>query len=266
MRPFADIKRVWACGMRYLLHDIDDTITTEGKLLPQAYEALWRLREAGVRVTPVTGRPAGWCDMIIRQWPVDAVIGENGAFVYYQAKDGQPALFTHPSVASPQLHEKLAQVRDACLEAVPGCRVAKDQFSRRYDLAIDFCEDPPRLDLAAAQRIRDVAVSMGAQAKISSIHVNIWFGDYDKLAMAKLFFEKVWHVPDLFQAGIFFGDSPNDEPMFGAFPVSCAVANIAPFVDSMQKLPTFVTALPGGLGFAEAVDRLLALRAEPIGS
>ncbi len=246
--------------MRYLLHDIDDTITDDGKLLPQAYEALWRAREAGLRVVPVTGRPAGWCDMIVRQWPVDAVIGENGALVYYSDAKGAPQAFTHPSVASARVRAALEEVRNACLEGVPGCRVARDQFARQYDLAIDFCEDEPRLGLEEAERIRDIALRYGAQAKVSSIHVNIWFGAYDKLSMAKLFFEQVWRAQDLFQSGIFFGDSPNDEPIFAAFPVSCGVANIRPFVPTMTHLPAYVTEQPGGRGFAEAVSALLAMR------
>lgn len=262
MRPFSELNKVWARGLRYVLHDVDDTITNEGKLLPEAFAALWRLREAGIRVIPVTGRPAGWCDMMIRQWPVDAVIGENGALVYYQSEEGKPKLFIHPSVAPEKVHAQLQAVGQACLAGVPGCRVAMDQFSRRFDLAIDFCEDEPKLGLAEAQRIRDIALGMGAQAKISSIHVNIWFGQYDKLAMAKLFFEEIWGVHDLFQAGIFFGDSPNDEPMFSAFPIGCGVANIEPFLENMEHRPGFVTQLPGGEGFAEAVRVLLALREE----
>lgn len=260
MKPIKELPESWAKGLKYLLHDIDDTITGGGKLPPEAYAALWRLHDAGIRVIPVTGRPAGWCDLIVRQWPVDAVIGENGAFVCYPDEGGTPRMFVHPSVASPEAREKLNAVRDACLESVPGCRVAKDQFARLYDLAIDFCEDPPRLGLEEARRIRRIAEGMGARAKISSIHVNIWYGDYDKLAMAKLFFEEVWGMADLPQAGLFMGDSPNDEPMFAAFPASCGVANVRAFADTMSYLPAYVTMGEGGTGFAEAIDCILALR------
>ncbi|MCL2812203.1 MAG: HAD-IIB family hydrolase [Clostridia bacterium] len=260
MRPIHKLPQTCARGLKYLLHDIDDTITNDGKLLPWAYAALWKLRGAGIRVIPVTGRPAGWCDLIIRQWPVDAVIGENGAFVYYLDTNNEPKVFIHPSAVSTQT--QLNAVRDACLAGVPGCRVAKDQFARLYDLAIDFCEDPPRLGLREAGRIRDIAEEMGARAKISSIHVNIWFGEYDKLAMAKLFFEQVWGKIDMLEAGLFIGDSPNDEPMFAAFPASCGVANIRAFADSMVHLPAYVTEGQGGAGFAEAVERILMLRGQ----
>ncbi len=260
MQPITRMQREWARGLKYVLHDIDDTITTEGKLPAASYQALWALHEAGIRVVPVTGRPAGWCDLILRQGPVDAVIGENGALVYYWEGKHQ-RVFTHPAVAGGEAKAKLDAIRAACLQGVPGCRVAKDQFARLYDLAIDFCEEPPVLPLSDAERIRDIAVGFGAQAKISSIHVNIWYGVYDKLSMAKLFFEQVWRETDLLERGVFFGDSPNDAPMFAAFPVSCAVANIAPFVPTIPHLPTFVTALSGGEGFAEAVAHILQLRA-----
>ena len=61
------------------LADIDDTISTSGRVTAEAYAAMERLRRAGLLVIPITGRPAGWCDHIARMWPVDAVVGENGA-------------------------------------------------------------------------------------------------------------------------------------------------------------------------------------------
>lgn len=260
MQPFTQFPARQARAVRYVLCDIDDTITTAGKLTSRAYGALWALHDAGIRVIPVTGRPAGWCDLIAREWPVYAVVGENGAFVY-RVEGGRRFTFTHPSVAGGDVQGRLAAVRDACLAAVPGCRVAGDQFARIYDLAIDFAEDEPRLGLAQARRIRDVCESMGARAKISSIHVNAWFGDYDKVGMARLFLESQAGEADPRGCTLFFGDSPNDEPMFAWFPLSCAVANIRPFAGEMAHLPAYVTGRESGEGFADAVDRLLALRA-----
>lgn len=260
MQPFASIDPQRAGKIRYVLCDIDDTITTNGKLPAESYSALWRLRETGYGVIPVTGRPAGWCDLIVRQWPVAAVVGENGAFVYY-FRDGHRLTFTHPTVAEGDIQGRLAAVRDACLAGVPGSQVSKDQFARIYDLAIDFNEDPPYLGLEAAEKIREIAVSMGAVAKVSSIHVNAWFGDYNKLDMTRLFMKEVMGEDDdaIREKVLFFGDSPNDEPMFAFFPNSCGVANVKPFVERMTHLPAFVTAEESGKGFAEAVERLLEI-------
>jgi hydroxymethylpyrimidine pyrophosphatase-like HAD family hydrolase len=75
MKPVSEMTAEEAGGIRYVLMDIDDTITREGKLLAVSYDALWKLKEAGLAVIPVTGRPAGWCDLIAREWPVDGVVG-----------------------------------------------------------------------------------------------------------------------------------------------------------------------------------------------
>lgn len=258
MRHVSEMTPMEAARIRAVLFDIDDTVTTAGKLTAEAYSAMWALAGAGLRLIPVTGRPAGWCDLIIREWPVCAVIGENGAFALYSLTGERPHTFLHPN-APADAQARLAAVREAVLAAVPGCRVARDQFCRKYDLAIDFCEDEPRLPLSAAEEIRRVCEAQGAHAKVSSIHVNAWFGDYDKRSMAELFFREVLRE-EPFAQSIFFGDSPNDAPMFEAFPLSCAVANIAPFAARMAHLPPYVTALPGGAGFAEAAAHILTQR------
>lgn len=263
MRKFDSITSEEASRIQYVLCDIDDTITTNGKLTAEAYSALWDLQKAGIRVIPVTGRPAGWCDLIVREWPVYAVIGENGAFVYY-LEEGHKRVFLHPSVARGDVQGRLEKVKQACLAGVPGCRVSADQFARIYDVAIDFNEEPPYLGLDAAEKIRDICVQMGAKAKVSSIHVNTWYGDYDKVSMAKLFLQTVAGEKEPRDCVLFFGDSPNDEPMFGYFPMSCAVANIAPFLEKLTAKPAFLAEEESGSGFAKCVQRLLNLRKNSI--
>lgn len=258
MRPFNEITAETVKKLRYVLCDIDDTITTNGKLPAASYSAMWKLHDSGISVIPVTGRPAGWCDLIVREWPVKAVVGENGAFVNY-FEDGQLKTFTHPTVAK-NPREKLAKVRDAALAAVPGCRVAKDQFSRIYDVAIDFREDPPYMSFEDAEKIKEVCESLGARAKVSSIHVNAWYGDYTKVEMTELFFKEVLKETDIREKVIFFGDSPNDEPMFKYFPQCCAVANIRQFLDKLEHKPAYIADKEGGEGFAESVDLILKLK------
>jgi len=258
MQPFETFNSQDKQAIQYVLFDIDDTITTAGKVTSDAYNALWTLYDAGYYTIPVTGRPAGWCDAIIRMWPVKAIIGENGAFVYYRIKS-QIQRFEHPSVASGDYRSKLNLIQNTVLEKVPDSRVAKDQFCRIYDLAIDFNEDPPYLGLEAAEQIRQICADMGAEAKVSSIHVNTWFGQYDKLSMALLFFKQVLNVSEPRKCTLFFGDSPNDEPMFRHFSYSCGVANIKPFAESMKHLPTYVTQSESGTGFAEAIRHFVQI-------
>lgn len=261
MRLIDELEPGDARAVRGVFMDIDGTLTDDGRLGAAAYGALWRLARAGLWVVPVTGRPAGWCDLIARQWPVDGVVGENGALAFWEI-DGVMKRTYHPDTGGEGTRRALEKVEEAILTEVPGSRVATDQPFRMFDLAIDFCEEPPDLGLAAAERIREIFIRHGAHAKISNIHVNGWFGDYDKLAMVRRFAVERWQIdidgePDRY---LFCGDSPNDEPMFAFFPNACAVANIAPFVESLTHLPRFVTAAPGGAGFAELVEVLLARR------
>ena len=260
MRSYREFPLSRASEIEFVLTDIDDTLTSGGKLPPEAYSALWKLKDAGFRVIPVTGRPAGWCDMIIRQWPVDAVIGENGAFVYYFDEE-QLKSFVHPSVADGESIVKLSEVYEAVKAELPLVRKAKDQFARIYDLAIDFNEDPPRLGYETALRIKEICEGFGAEAKISSIHVNTWFGNYSKRDMAVLFAEEHFGLSEaeFRHRAVFCGDSPNDEPMFEFLDDSFAVANILDFEDILLHKPAWVASSRGGAGFVEIAEKLLRM-------
>lgn len=257
MKPISTLTKENIAKIKYVLHDIDDTITNNGKLLPETYLSLWKLHKNGYKVIPVTGRSAGWCSLIIHQWPVDAVIGENGAFVYYKDSDAIKTFTSHLVVE--QSSEKLKQLGQMCMDQVTGCNLAPDQFSRKYDLAVDFSEHVPDLGMENAVKIKNICESYGATAKISSIHVNAWFGNYDKVSTAIAFLQNIYNEDDTKNTVIFFGDSPNDEPMFKTFPISCAVANIMTFKDSLTYLPTYVTKEKGGYGFVKAIEHILSL-------
>ena len=264
LRPFENFPRETALAVHTVLTDIDDTLSLHGRLPATAYGALERLQAAGLRVIPVTGRPAGWCDHIARFWPVDGVIGENGAFYMWHDASARVLRSRHWLTPEQQAlaHQRLAQVQARILAEVPGCAVASDQFCRLYDLAIDFCEDVPALPASAVDRIAALMEEAGMTAKVSSIHVNGWFGDWDKLAMARLMLAERYGL-DLQQEAprmVFVGDSPNDAPMFAAFPNAVGVANVRDCLDRLTHLPAWITHAPGGLGFVAFADRLLALR------
>lgn len=262
MRPLATMTFQEAKAVRYVLMDIDDTLTTEGKLTADSYAALWRLRNAGMIVVPITGRPAGWCDLIARQWPVDGVVGENGAFVYWEEPEGRRMKsLTHPNAVRNDA-PALAKALERAMREVPGCRPARDQFARLYDIAIDFAEEEPALSLESALKIKALCDEEGLKAKVSSIHVNVWLGDYDKLGMAKRFLKERFGYDDARdrESVLFAGDSPNDEPMFAHFPMACGVANVARYQIIMKRYPTFIASQEGGAGFAEIADTLLSRR------
>jgi HAD superfamily hydrolase (TIGR01484 family) len=265
MKPIEEMTEEEARGIRFVLMDIDDTLTQDGKLLPHAFEALWRLHDAGLKVIPITGRPAGWCDLIAREWPVDGVVGENGALAFWEirSKGRRPCLRRdfHPNAVKND-HPVLTKIKNKALEAVPGLRVAGDQFSRLFDLALDFAEEEPVLPLEEAEKVKAIALQEKAQAKISSIHVNVWMGKYDKLSMAERFLARRfdWNVETGRREALFAGDSPNDEPMFANFPLACAVANIRNYGACIKTLPAFSAHLSYGEGFAEIAETILSRR------
>jgi hypothetical protein len=215
---------------------------------------------------PVTGRPAGWCDLIARQWPVDAVVGENGAF-WFAYDDATRRMRRHHAKRAAQRaadRARLDAVRDAVLAQVPGAAVAADQFGREADLAIDFREDVAPLDAAAVARIVAIFEAHGAVAKVSSIHVNGWFGDWDKRTTATRLLAERFDLdvtdPVVAAQVVYVGDSPNDAPLFAAFPNAVGVANVNDFRGQLPAEPTWVTCGRGADGFVELAQALLEAR------
>jgi HAD superfamily hydrolase (TIGR01484 family) len=264
MRPLSELGDARLRGISVVLTDIDDTVTTEGRLTASAYGALERLSDAGIKVVPITGRPAGWCDHIARMWPVAGVVGENGAFYFVYDRAGRTMRqhFWADAATIVSNRAKLDALAERILREVPGCALASDQPYRIADLAIDFCEDVPPLGDAAIDKIVALFRADGAQAKVSSIHVNGWFGDYDKLTMTKVFLAREFGLDIVRDASAiaFSGDSPNDEPMFAAFPLSIGVANLARQAHRLKNLPGYITRGESGDGFVEFADALLRAR------
>lgn len=247
--------------IKYIFSDIDDTISTDGKLPSAAYEALWKLQNKGKIVIPITGRPAGWCDMIARFWPVDAVVGENGAFYfkYDTAQKKMRRIWCYDDETRLQYKNQLKALEFEILHAVPNAAISADQFSRLFDLAIDFCEDVDPLPASEIQKIVDIFTKHGAQAKVSSIHVNGWFGDHDKLTMCRTYCKNEFGLDidkDSSQC-LFIGDSPNDEPMFGHFVNSVGVANVNKFKNQLKTPPKFICEKESGEGFVQLAEQLL---------
>jgi len=262
MKTFKKFPNNLKSTIRFVLTDIDDTLTIKGRLPSVAFAAMENLQKAGIQVVPITGRPAGWCDHFARMWPVAGVVGENGAF-YFRYDDTRRKMIRRYFKTEKERQEdwkKLEKIKQEILRIIPGCRVSTDQAYREADLAIDFCEDVPPLPIKDIDQIVHCFNDAGAQAKISSIHVNGWFGDYDKLSMTRFFFEEVFKVSldEIKERVVFTGDSPNDSPMFSYFPHSVGVANILNFKERMDCDPAWITEKEGGLGFAEMVDILLS--------
>lgn len=259
MIEITQLKPQTLAGVRVVCTDIDDTVSSGGKLTAEAYGAMWRLHEAGYRVVAVTGRPAGWCDHIARFWPVDAVVGENGGFYFWHDGQRLRSRYLYGDAARAEFRRRLQGVRERILAEVHGCAIASDQQYREYDLAVDFCEDVPALERRDVMKIKTLFEEAGAHAKISSIHVNGWFGDFDKLGTTRLCAAELFgmDVDTQNRAFVFCGDSPNDEPMFRFFELTFGMANLRPFLDVIEHEPAFIATEESGAGFTQVTDLLL---------
>ena len=238
----------------FVLCDLDDTLTLDGILPSASYKALEALVEKGRQVIIVTGRPAGWCDMIARLWPVAAVVGENGAFYFRYDRQAKRMLREFQRFAEQRRTDqnRLAEIFQTIQQTYPDVRLAADQAFRISDYAVDFCEDVAPLPESTITDIVRLFEAAGATARVSSIHVNAWIGDFSKLQMSLSVLRSLGLGDDqAHKRVVYVGDSPNDEPMFAHFPLSVGVANIRAFLPAMKAHPRWITAHPGGLGFAE---------------
>ena len=255
-------------GIIGVFTDIDDTLTTDGAITPDALSALAALKAAGLHVIPITGRPIGWSEPLALSWPVDALVAENGAVAFkkYQLplQDGrwQLSKIYQQNAATRSANLKRMQAVSArLLREVPGAALARDSPGRETDMAIDHAEfvhlSPERI----AQVLR-IMQSEGMSATVSSIHINGWFGAHNKWVGACWLVRELWgrELAAEVQRWVYVGDSTNDQLMFEAFPHSVGVANIRRFESQLAHKPRYITAAERGAGFAEVATALLAVR------
>ena len=257
MKPLRELD---ASGVRVLLFDVDDTLTTEGKLTAQAYGALEAVQRAGLRTVAVSGRAAGFCEYAARMWPVDAVIGENGGFWYRVVEGKLHREYRETPEVRARNRERFRAIARTIVAAVPGCVLAADERYRQTDFAIDYAEDVEPLPLEGAGQIAELMRREGLRIAISSIHVHGWFGAYDKLITARDLLGRHFQMDagQELTAAVFVGDSPNDASMFGYFPKSVGVANVRRFAGRLAAEPKYVTQASYGAGFAELAHYVLS--------
>lgn len=247
--------------VRGVFSDIDDTLTHEGAVVPDAYAALVRAKNAGLRTVLVTGRPAGWAEVLANVWPVDAAIAENGGIAYVRRGRRLEKLYFEagdPNVAA----QRLAAVADEILASYAFVRRADDSGLRITDVAFDIGENdkltPEQIDTVTSHIKR-----LGARTLVSSVHAHAFFHGADKARMSARVAALLWNEPEAEVAAhyAFVGDSPNDQAAFAFFETSIGVANVARYAAVLNPPPRYATPSPNGRGFAEAIDALLAARA-----
>jgi HAD superfamily hydrolase (TIGR01484 family) len=256
----------WPAAARTPVHgvltDIDDTLTTAGAITPEALAALHRLRAAGLPVFAITGRPAGWSEAFALAWPVNAIVAENGAVALSRGANGQlQKAYLQTEPVRRVNFARLQAVAQHILQTLPQARLATDSPGRETDIAIDHSEfahlgEPEIAQVVALMR------EGGLNATVSSIHINGWIGGHDKLEGARWIVREHLgrELDDELERWVYVGDSTNDARMFGHFPHSVGVANVARFLPALSHPPRYITPSERGAGFAEVVDALLAAR------
>ncbi|HUG23054.1 HAD family hydrolase [Piscinibacter sp.] len=247
-----------ACGV---LTDIDDTLTTDGAITPDAFAALEAMRRAGLPVIAITGRPMGWSEPFARDWPIDAIVAENGAVALFREAGGLVVEYAQDEATRAANAGRLAHAAATVLHEVPGTMLARDSAGRVTDIAIDHAEFA-RLSAAQVAHVVNVMHALGMHATVSSIHVNGWFGEHTKLSGARWIVKRLLgrDLEDERRRWVYVGDSTNDQLMFSHFPLSVGVANLLQFADRLTVWPAYITRHERGAGFAEVAATLLKAR------
>lgn len=242
-----------------LFTDVDDTLTWQGKLPVETFKAMDALQRAGIKVVPITGGCSGWCDCMLRTWPVDTIIGENGAVCMWMNQDRKLVRqFAVNEVERQKNRIKLEEIVTRVQREIPEAEVSLDTAYRLTDIAFDIGQQHT-LPQEKIDKIVAISMEMGASAKASSIHVNVWFGNVSKANGAEALLKRL-KLSDC--RAIFIGDSPNDESMFSQFEVTVGVANVERFLPILPKMPTYITRQSGGFGFVELAEALLAAKTQ----
>ncbi len=257
--PWSQAPSAAVAVVQGLFTDIDDTLTKDGAIEPAASAALLALHAAGVPVVAITGRPLGWSEPFARDWPVAAIVPENGAMALIRSGDAVLTEYAQDEAARRRNAMRLREVAARVLRRVPGAMLARDSAGRVTDIAVDHSEFA-QLDAAAIESVVALMREEGMTATVSSIHINGWFGDHDKLSGARWMAQRLFGRALDAARWVYVGDSTNDQAMFGHFALSVGVANLRRFADQLTTWPAFITDGERGAGFAEVAARIVAAR------
>jgi HAD superfamily hydrolase (TIGR01484 family) len=260
VRPLHTLEREAARSLRGIVFDLDDTFLDHGQLTEQAYASLFRLREAGLLLVACTGRPAGWVDLMMRQWPIDAGVAENGAIRF--ARRGAEVVridSVSPDVRKAR-RERLSRVAEALQEELPGLTRTDDDWARVSDVTFDIGEHV-KVPAADVDRLVKKSFHLGTRSFVSSIHFHITLDAADKASGGIAACAALGIDPTVARSRFaFLGDSGNDAAAFAGFDLTFGVANVAPFVPRLSIPPRFVASKERGAGFSEIADKVLELR------
>jgi HAD superfamily hydrolase (TIGR01484 family) len=261
MKPLAALPTPVARGLVGLLFDLDDTVLTHGVLTREAYEAIWNLHAAGLRLVAVTGRPSGWGEVIARQWPIDGAVTENGAVHVVREGKAVRVLVDGTEAEVAERRARLEALVRAIAQAMPDVRLADDNHARRSDVTWDIGENE-RLEPTAIAELTSRVLAAGARTTRSSVHLHATFERDDKASGAMRFVHARFgdDVGSAIHRWGFAGDSGNDAACFAAFATTFGVANVHAYVRSMTVPPRWIAPSDRGAGFAEIAKALVDAR------
>jgi len=259
--PLARLGSARLAAVHGVFTDVDDTLTAGGKLDPAAHRALDALHAAGLPVIAITGRPMGWSQPFALEWPVAAIVAENGAVALLRDGMGLRTEYAQDEATREHNARRLKHTAQRILREVPGVTLAQDSPGRVTDIAVDHSEFA-HLDAATIERVLALMREEGMTATVSSIHINGWFGPHDKWSGACWMTQRLFGraLPAEVERWVYVGDSTNDQVMFGRFPLSVGVANLRRFASQLHTWPAFITDAERGAGFAEVARSLLDAR------
>ena len=249
--PFIGFSDEERKNIEYVISDVDDTITKNGKLYPLVLDAMYRLKMSGRTIVLVTGGSTGWGDAYIRQWPVDAVICESGAVMLCHDRNGGITSIINPVIKKDEVMEK----RRALIERTAPYPFSSDQCARVFDIAYDKA----MMTDGEIRTLKNILSAHGANSAESSIHINAWFGTYNKKSALKFFMEKCLSIKEgeYLKKSIYLGDSFNDQPLFRYIPVSIGMHTVEERRDGFEYLPLYITTGTSGDGWVEVVNALV---------
>lgn len=258
MLPISALTQAEARKLRGVAFDLDDTLLDHGRLHEATYSALFRLAEAGLSLYGVTGRPAGWAEVLARVFPVQAIVAENGAVVC--ARHGERVLLVD-SVAAGERRLRDAKLTELLADFAlrfPDLEPADDVRARVSDRTFDIGE----FRQVAPERVAEAATFLrgrSARVFVSSVHLHATFDYADKASgtVRLLAADSGLDTTAVRHAYAYLGDSENDAPCFAAFEVSIGVANLR---GRSTLQPRYITSQPMGAGVVEAARVILDLR------
>jgi len=240
--------------------DIDDTLTTEGAITPDALQALHSLKAKGLMVIPITGRPVGWSIPFAANWPVNAMVAENGAVALVNNTQTKQVtkIYQQDLATRTRNYQQMQGIAQRVLKEIPGTAMAQDSPGRETDIAFDHSEFH-HLTQEQIQQVVQLLQQEGMTATISSIHINAWFGDHNKWHGAQWILKELTgrNLKQEIDQWVYVGDSTNDQVMFEHFTHSVGVANIKRFEKELKHLPKYIAEQERGSGFAEIASALL---------